>query len=251
MSFKRVLTGESGIAHAVEQQMRNWELGREQRPRRATAERPQVEDFVCISRMVGLEVREVVSRLAERLRWPFFDRELLSLMAGDDEIRQRLYQTLDHRDLTWWEAIASPFLVGHYVVDDFFHRLCDTVLTLARQSSAIFVGRGIDLILPADHGLRVWLVASVPTRLESLRRRYQLTAAEARQVLELQEAERREFFRRHFHLEPSDPARFDLTLNLDRLDPDAAADLILATRARLSTSRATAGTVASAAGQQA
>lgn len=238
MSLKRVLVGEAGIARAVEQQMRNWELGREQHPRHATAEGPPIEDFVCISRMVGLDVRDVVDRLAERLRWPFFDREILNLMAGDDAIRRRLYETLDHRDLTWWEAIASPFLVGHYVVDDFFHRLCDTVVTLARQSPAIFVGRGIDLILPKNHGLRVWLVASASTRLEFLRQRHELTAAEARQVLELQEAERREFFRRHFRVEASDPARFDLTLNLDRLDPDAATELILATRARLATGMA-------------
>ena len=232
MSEKRILVGEPGMARAVEQQMRNWELARAARRAVAPAARRPLESFICVSRMVGLEGNAVVSGLAARLGWPTFDREILGLMAGDDELTRRLYETLDHRDLTWWEAALSPLVMGRFVVNDYFRRLCETVLALARQAPSVFVGRGIDLILPPDQGLRVGLVAGLPARVRAVVERLGVSAAEARQWIEQGEAERRDFLQRTFHVDAADPARFDLQLNLERMASDEAIEAILAAHER-------------------
>lgn len=228
MSVKRVLVGEQGMARAVEQQMRNWELRREQRQALPRQEHKVLESFICVSRLVGLEGHSVLSGLSARLGWPTFDREVLGLMAGDDELTRRLYETLDHRDLKWWESALSPFVMGRLVVNDYFRRLCETVLALASQSPGIFLGRGIDLILPRDQGLRVCLFASLPTRIRAVTARHAVTESEARHLIEQGEAERREFIQRMFHVEAYDPGRFDLVLNLDRLTAAEAIDLVVA-----------------------
>lgn len=232
MSEKRILVGEHGVARAVEHQMRNWELGRAQRRALPQEQRKPLESFICISRLVGLEGDAVVSELAARLGWPVFDREILGLMAGSDDLARQLYESLDHRDLTWWETALSPFVRGRFVVNDYFRRLCETVLALARQAPGVFVGRGIDFILPSDQGLRVCLFASLPSRIHAVADRYGLTESEARQMIARGEAERRDFIVRMFHLEPTDPGRFDLVLNLDRLSSDVAAEIILAAHER-------------------
>ena len=241
MSVRRILVGEHGMDRAVENQMRNWELRREQRQALPHQERKPLESFICVSRLVGLEGHAVVSGLSARLGWPTFDREVLGLMAGDDEMTRRLYETLDHRDLKWWESALSPFVMGRLVVNDYFRRLCETVLALARQSPGIFIGRGIDLILPRDQGLRVCLFASLPTRIHAVTARHAVTEAEARHLIAQGEAERREFIQRIFHVEAYDPGRFDLVLNLDRMTSAEAIDLIVAAHAgRESAERAAA-----------
>jgi len=232
MSEKRILVGEHGVARALEHQMRNWELGRAQRQAQPQDQRKAIESFICISRLVGLEGHSVLADLGARLGWPVFDREILGLMAGDDDLTRRLYETLDHRDLKWWESALSPFVMGRYVVNDYLRRLCETVLALARQSPSVFVGRGIDFVLPPDQGLRVCLFASLPTRIRALADRYGVTETEARQLIAQGEAERRDFILRVFHLEPTDPGRFDLILNLDRLTSAEAVDIIVASHAR-------------------
>ena len=85
----------------VERQMRNWELARSQRFTEAAKRPAEVQEFICISRMVGVGHRAVTRPLGERLGWPVLDRQLLESMAGDDDLRQRIYHTMDQRDLGW------------------------------------------------------------------------------------------------------------------------------------------------------
>jgi len=227
----RLTSGISATARLIDQQLRNWELSRQQRRRpESSPARPEVEDFICLSRMVGVEVEPVATTLGQRLGWPVFGRELLDAMAGDDVIRQRIYASMDERDLNWWEESLRAVLDKGFVRNDYFCRLCETVLSLARQSNSIFVGRGTDLILPQQLGLRVRLIASLEHRIENHARRSGLDPIRARQEVEHIDHQRTEFFRHRFRIEAADPVRHDLILNLERWTPEEAIDLILKTR---------------------
>jgi hypothetical protein len=216
-----------GIAKLVERQMRNWELARRQRDDVAATERPETGDFICLSRPVGVDVAAVGRRLHEALGWPVFDQQVLDHMAGDDRARRQLYEAMDQRDLAWWEEMVQPLIRGRFQPNDYFHRLCDTLLALARQGDAIFVGRAADLILPASRGLRVRLLASTESRLRHLAESQGFGPREARQELERVDADRREFLLRHFSLDSEEPTRHDVLINLDRLSADQASQLIL------------------------
>lgn len=210
--------------------MRNWELARLQSYREREAPEAEVEDFICISRMVGVDHRAVTEPLAERLGWPVFDREILDAMAGDDAVRKRIYRSMDQRDLGWWEAAVRGLMQGDYVRNDYFHRLCQTLLSLARQGPCIFVGRGADLVLPDDLGLRVRLVAPFEMRRRAWMEEHGGAAAAARAEMERVERQRAAFIQGHFGIEAGDPLRPDLTINLARVAADTAVHLILAAR---------------------
>lgn len=226
----RLTLGDPATARLVERQMRNWELARSQRPPQRRAARPEVEDFICVSRMVGVDDLEVANRLGKRLGWPVFDREVLEAMAGDDEIRQRIYASMDERDLSWWEEALRSLAQSEFVRNDYFHRLCQTLLSLARQGPCVFVGRGADLILPRDRGFRVRLVAPERSRVEKFARDHGMSPAEAAREVRKRDRERAEFFRHHFGVDANDPFRHDISINLDRVPIEAAAEMILAAR---------------------
>jgi hypothetical protein len=214
----------------VEKQMRNWELAQAQRPRAPETKRPEVEDFIAISRMVGVDALGVGEILAKKLGWPVFDREILDLMAGDDFDRRQIYASMDERDLHWSEENLRGFFDTKFVKNDYFHKLCETLLLLARKSPALFLGRGGDLLLPHDLGFRVRLVAPFERRVEWTAAMKGLPTAAARREVERLEAERESFYSRHFHVRIDDPLRFDMTINMDRFAPDQAAAAILAVR---------------------
>ncbi len=160
----------SEVAKIVEKQMRNWELSRAQRvPPQPYAPPCDVCDFVCISRAVGSGGSQVATLLGEQLGWPMFDREILQVMARDDKVRTRLFEHLDERDVGWLEDAVRWLIRGASRPEDYFHRLTETILALARQGRAVFLGRGADLILPRDRGLRVRIIASIGRRAESRR----------------------------------------------------------------------------------
>ena len=224
----------SDIAKMVEKQMRHWELARAQRVTPQPDVRPpEVAEFVSISRSVASGGSRVATLLGQRLGWPVFDREILQAMAGDDQVRARLYERMDERDVNWLEDAARWLIGGELRKDDYFCRLTETILVLARQGHAVFLGRGVDLILPRDRGLRVRITAPPEQRARTFAERRNVTEALALAEIERIDRERTEFRRRHFGRTANDVARYDLVLNLNCFRPEQAVEVILvALRAR-------------------
>lgn len=226
----KLTSADPALSRLVEKQMRNWELARSQRISTPTPKRKEVEDFLCVSRMVGVDDRQVAALVGERLGWPVFDRDILEAMAGDDDFRRQIYTSMDQRDLSWWEEALRSLLDRDFVRNDYFHRLCETLLSLARQGNSVFVGRGADLVLPGGRGFRVRLVAPLTTRTERHAELTGLSPKKARDEIARIEKERGEFLRRHFGIDADDPLRYDIMINLERFSHQQAVDLILHAR---------------------
>jgi len=224
------------IARFVEKQIRNWELARRQRPGALTGETQEVHDFVAISRAVGAGGKELATKLGQELDWPAFDKEILDAMAGDDALRRRIYDSMDERDMTWCEETLKALLQPGFSRNDYFHRLTETVLSLARQGPGVFLGRGVHLILPRNRGFRVRLVAPVEQRVAYLAKSLGLSIEDARTEMVRTEENRATFLLNHFRVPTDDATLHDLTINMERFSLDQAVSLILTTRENLARS---------------
>ncbi len=218
------------VAKLVEQQMRNWELARSQRTPEEVEDRPEVADFVCISRDVGTGAKQIGVLLGERLGWPVLDKEILHAMARDDAIREQIYASMDERDIGWCEEVLRAFTQPEFVKNDYFHQLTKTLLSLARQGSAVFIGRGADMVLPHDTGLRVRIVAPLAARTQRVAQQRGISEEEARKEIQRLEAERAGYIHKHFHVDTHNPERFDMVINLARISTSQAVDIIESAR---------------------
>jgi cytidylate kinase len=152
-------------------------------------------------------------------------------MAGNDSLRKQVYASMDERDLSWCEEALRSFLDPNAFKNDYFHQLTKTILSLVRQGNAVFVGRGADLILPPDAGLRVRIIAPLEMRIRNLALRQGTSEDQARKDVEKLEMERAQYVRRHFHADVHDDRRYDLVINLRRISPTQAAEIILTSQA--------------------
>lgn len=230
---KRTSSIDPAISRLIERQMRNWELARSQRPSGQKAPPKAVEDFITVSRLAGAGGKAVAALLGQRLGWPVFDKEILNVMAGDDTLRSRIYAAMDERDITWCEETLRTLLQPN-IKNDYFHRLTDTILSLARQSNAVFLGRGADLVLPPRVGLRVHLVGPREQRISRYAHDRGVSNEQAITDVARLDAERAAFLQAHFGPRSTDPARYDMVLNLGRITPEHAADLIVSARGTFS-----------------
>ncbi len=215
------------IARMVEKQMRNWELAKAQRPTVPEPRRAEVEDFIAISRSVGAGGSSVAAVLGEALGWPVFDKEILQTMAGDDAIRREIYASMDERDIGWYEETLRSLVQPEFVKNDYFRRLTETVLSIARQGHAVFLGRGSDLILPRNIGFHVRLVAPRELCVRNYANRHGIPSEQAQEEVPRIDRERAEFVRRYFQVELDEPMRYDLVVNLGKFSFAQAAGLIL------------------------
>jgi cytidylate kinase len=218
------------LSKIVERQMRNWELARSQRleAHPTPDEREDVAQFITVSRSVGSGGSHIATLLGQRLNWPVFDREILQAMAGDDAVRTRLYEQMDERDVGWLEDAVRWLVRGEFRKDDYFYRLSETVLAIAHQGNAVFLGRAVDMILPAERGLRVRVVAPISARVTEVSSRLGVSEALAMAEIERVDRERDDFRRRHFGREANASTKYDLVINYDRFTPEQAVDVILA-----------------------
>jgi len=224
------------IEKAVDRQLRNWEMQRTRRSHVDKPRRPEVEDFITVSREVGAGASEIAAALAARLKWPRFDKEILQAMAGDDVTRHKVYESLDEYDLSWWEEAFRSVTDPEFIRNDYFRRLVKTMLSLARQGSAVFVGRGADLMLPPNLGFRVRIVAPIAMRLQRFADRHGMTLNQAGEIVTRIDRERADFVRHHFRVDINDPTRCDLTLNMEHFSIDQAVEAILAVRTTMKAS---------------
>lgn len=213
----------------IERQIRNWEFARQQKiESEARVARP-VEEFIAISRSAGLAGDEIADALRVRLGWPVFDKELLQAMSGDDAVRERLYAAMEERDLSWLEECLRGIGVdGPASRNDYFRRLREAVLSIARKGHSIFVGRAVDLILPKQVGVRVRLMASHDYCVRQYAARAGVSVTTAEQEIETTEREREKFVQHHFGVEATEPTRYDLIINVERFTARQAVDIILA-----------------------
>ena len=217
----------SGLARLVEKQMRNWELTHAQRHEGPPPSPREVGEFICISREVGAGGHMIALAVGERLGWPVFGKELLHLMAGDDALRKPIYAALDERDTGWLESMLQTLMDSKFVRDDYFRRLSETVLAIARKGNAVFVGRAVDMILPADVGLRVRVIAPRKMRVDRMAARGHVDREQAEREIDWLEEDRTAYIRRHFGVDVGDPRRYDLVINLGRLTHAQAAEVVV------------------------
>jgi hypothetical protein len=223
----RMKLGNRDVSQVLERQMRNWEIAREQKVEALLPTETGLKDFVVISRAVGLPGLKIASQVGARLGWPVFVRQVLQVMAGNDEYLRRLYAVMDEQDIGWLEDILRSMGLGKYGKDDYFHRLTATVLSIARTGNAVFLGRAADLILPKNAGFRVALAASRDYCLKCYAEQKHIPLAQADREVKVIEKERAAFIRHHFRMDANDPCRCDLVVNMERFSEAQIIELIL------------------------
>jgi cytidylate kinase len=114
-----------------------------------------------------------------------------------------------------------------------------TIYGLVRDDNVVYHGHAAHLyLLGVAHVLRVRLIAPRPKRVEMARRREGLSEEEAGHRIDQVDAERARWAHFFYGVQWSDPGLYDVTLNLERMEPEDAADVV-AGMARLSRFRAT------------
>lgn len=225
---------EPKLAAQAEREMRRWDAAQRVAERLLRVDRPHpasrgIKEHVVISREPGCGAEEVAALVGQRLGFPVIDKDVLKLIAERFCVEHSMLETVDETRENWVREIVGTWLDAHVISADKFLVCLERVVTAAaKREHAVFVGRGINFILPPDQGLAVRLIASERFRIAKVRRDHQVTETEARRLIREWEAGRREFVAKFFHRDVADPHCYDLVLNVERWGNEATADLIAA-----------------------
>ena len=220
------------LADVAERQMRNWALELQTRQRlaeeRAHTNVPQlIYPYVAISREAGVDAAELAGAIANKCGWKVLDRELLDYLAEHDQLSRLALEFVDEKTVSWFHEMFGKWLEQQLVSQaEYVSRLGRLVLLAAQHESAIFVGRGVQFMLPRNRGLAVRVIAPLKQRAECLMKRKQCSYGEAKGLVAELDDNRAQFVRRYFHRDIADPHLYDLVINLEYIPRVDAVELI-------------------------
>jgi cytidylate kinase len=212
------------ITEARERAQEHWRK-RQEEARGA----PRLAPTIALTREAGVPGTSIAREVGAQLGWQVYDHELLEHIARETGWRLELLESIDERHRNWLLESVEALSAGSAVSEHSFVRhLVQTILSLGAHGQCVIVGRGAILILPRESTLRVRLVAELEDRIETLRKRLNLTRSEAERQIEETDRARRRFIKDHFQADPADAHHYDLTLNTSRWSIKQCAELIVA-----------------------
>jgi cytidylate kinase-like protein len=222
----------SVVGPIADRQVRQWELGlraaNRPAPTLAVARLPEdVHPYVTISREAGADGGRVGALVAERLGCQCLDERLLTYVAERYGLPEGFLRLVDERVSGWLYETVRLWLAGGSVTqDEYMMRVGQLVLTAACHATTVFVGRGVQFLLPRSRGFAVRIVAPLEQRIAGAMVRRGLGRDAAAAWVSETDAGRTFLIRRYFHEDVGDPHLYDAVLNLEHMDAATAADII-------------------------
>jgi cytidylate kinase len=213
--------------------MRTWALQlqaqqRLEEERAAKAMEQRIRPYLALSRETGVNASELAHAVAAQCGWKVLDRELVDYLAEHDHISRFALEFVDEKVVSWFRETFGKWLDEQLVSQaEYVSRLGKIVLLAAQHESTVFVGRGVQFILPRDNGVAVRIIAPRKQRVELIRQEHQCSRQEAEKFVDHTDNDRAEFVRRYFLHDVADPHLYDLVINLQHVSRDAAVDIIV------------------------
>lgn len=165
--------------------------------------------------------RELAERVASILDHPCISRELLIEASKLYGIPEAKFSEVLESDLHWWQRWRESLRLYRIALHA---AMCE----LAQNGKMVYHGRaGQEFFLGCNHVLKVLLIAPMEYRIEQVRLRKGLAEKDATEYLEHLDRIRSRRFRAIFGEDRQDPGRYDLVLNISRMNLNTAADLVV------------------------
>jgi cytidylate kinase len=224
---------EPKILAAAEKKMQAWAMNEELSDRTVNrqfhpAHVIQSKCFVTISREAGAGGSDVAAIIGRELGWEVFDKNLLDHVADRFKVNRSMLDLVDETRSNWVYDVLGTWMDSKVIPHEMFvSQLSRIIHNIVCRQNFVFVGRGIQFLLPRDKVLAVRLVASEAFRIKRIMQNNNLSETTARRYMHELDRGRREFAERFFHHNVTDPHLYDMVVNTERSGIEGAAKEIV------------------------
>jgi CMP/dCMP kinase len=206
---------------------------------------------ITISRQVGSGSKEIASRLCEQLGYTFFDKRLMTQVAthvglsasdivdfSEDDYKVkgffgRLFGWGTRRAVEPGAGLAEASPSEHLTVEQLdeprsVEFVRSTVLAAYHRGNVVIIGRGGQALLrDVPDVLHVRLEAPEGTRIRRLMEQENCSFAHAYQLMVDRDRAAAQYLTEYFGIRWDDPMLYHLVINTGKLEPPAAAQVIV------------------------
>lgn len=187
--------------------------------------------MITISRQYGTNGRRIAKLLADKLKLPFYDRELISIASKESRFAEQAFDAAEETATsTLGYAISNRTgrsLYGMPINDQLFMVQSGVIRTVADQGPAMFVGRCADYVLAGyKETINIFLQANADSRVKTVMERDKLSKKDAEARIKYLDKSRAAYYNYYTDRKWSDLGNYDIVLNVSYLTAEEAAELL-------------------------
>lgn len=183
---------------------------------------------ITISSQPGSGGRIIAKGLAKRLNIDLFDRDIVKEIAESSHISGAVIETMEKERLTGVQDFISSLVNDRYLWPGvYLDHLMEVVAAIASHGNAIIVGRGANFLIPPAKCLSVRVIAPIDFRIEKVAKEFGVTREDAKRRVIKRENRRAAFIRQSFNADVANPQNYDLAINTQKLNLDAAMGAVI------------------------
>lgn len=171
---------------------------------------------------------KIAEKIAQRLGFDFFHRDIIHKIAESARISTTVVESLEKERLSGVQDFISSLVKDQYIHPSIYlDHLMQVIGTIGKQGHAVVVGRGGNFIMPTKDRFAVRVVAPQAFRIENVAKWFGVPTDAAKRRVLVRENRRSAFIRQSFNADISDPIHYDLVLNTEHLNVDAAVESVI------------------------
>lgn len=207
----------------VEEQFHRWQQGIR---RRSKSGQVETHPIITISRQHGSGGVELGRKLADRLDFSFWHKEILHEIALSQNVSERMLASFDEHRRSAISEIVGNLVLSSREHSEYVRALAKVLHAIATHGAAVIIGRGAQDILGPAGLLRVLVVAPLELRVANLMAAGK-SEVEAHKEIASVDRDRADFIRQVFHRDVNDPNGYDLVLNMGSFEPGRAMEVVM------------------------
>ncbi len=167
--------------------------------------------------------RDIAESTAKVLGYSYLGRDILSKVADKYKLpEEKLTQALDER--------PSFLGLSSKLRNRYLAYIQEAVLSELLKDNLVCQGLAAHLyVLGVSHVLKVRVLLDLEERSMELTSRGGVTISKAKKLIERRKRDRQRWSMDAFHLDETDPSRYDLVISLSQIDPNEAVKIITET----------------------
>ena len=184
---------------------------------------------ITISRQYGSGGRELGEKLAKKLGIPFYDKELIAMIAKEGNIEPSILEANDEVEPDL-DNYSTRLIEPEYQIamTQRIYAVQETVIkSLAEKGACVIVGRCADYALSDYEGaISVFIHADLDKRIKRIARKHELTDSAAKDRIQKTDKRRASYYNYYTSKKWGDATSYDLCLNSGVLGIDGCVEMI-------------------------
>lgn len=190
-----------------------------------------------IDRQYGSGGHEIGEKLAEKLKIPFYDNELIALAAQKSGVSQEIFERVDEKPTN---SFLYSLAMGAYnfggitgytemsINDKLFVAQSEVMEEAAKIGSCVIVGRCADYVLRNyENVINIYCYGEIEDRVRRIQSVLDLPAHKAVETVNRRDKTTANFYNYYSNQKWGDPQNYDLLINTSKLPIHQAVDLIM------------------------